>query len=123
MTFWHFAFSGLFFAFGGWLAHILRGHINAHPDRLTDSIVVDLAISDGFSLGDWLFGVEYDDYGFYRADSPKNLRISVMSSTIGGLLVLSLVDGAGLEVAQWIDWLFAAVIDLVKTRFAGLTAG
>ncbi len=123
MTLWHFAFAGLFLAVCGWLSHVVRGHINMHPDRLSDSVALDLVVSDGFSLSDWLFGIEYDDYGFYRADSAKNLRISVTTTTLGGLLFLAAVDGADVDVAQWIDWLFGAVIDLVKTRVSEWGAG
>ena len=108
------------FALLGALGHVLRGSVNFYPDRLSDSPSMDFLISDGFDLSDYLFGTEYDDYGYYRLDSRKNLRISVTSSVFGGILALVLCEGLGLQIAAAMNQAAEAFAELVRLRFSSL---
>jgi hypothetical protein len=88
------------FALFGAIGHVVRGMVNMWPDRLSDSAALDLMVSNGYSLTDHFLSVEYDDYGYYRLDSLKNLQISVVLSIIGGGLVMALSEGADVQTAQ-----------------------
>lgn len=98
---WHFfAYLALLAALGV-LGHVLRGFVNPLPDRLSDCESMDMVLSDGYNWNDRLFGTEYDDYGYYRLDSMKNLKISVMLSMIGGAIIYLF---CGPEVAHAFAW-------------------
>jgi hypothetical protein len=75
-----------------WPEHIVRGFVNPLPDRLSDSNAMDLVLSNGYNLVDVLFGTEYDDAGFYRLDSLKNLRVTVTHTVICGSIVYLFSD-------------------------------
>lgn len=98
---WHFfAFMALIAALGVSL-HVARALFNPLPDRLSDSETMDMVISSGYDWNDRLFGTEYDDAGYYRLDSVKNLRLSVMWSMIGGGVAYLITD---VEMAHLFAW-------------------
>lgn len=98
---WHFfAFLALLAAFGV-LGHVVRGFVNPLPDRLSDSDGLDIILSDGYSMNDRMFGTEYDDYGYYRLDSIKNLKISVVLSMAAGAIAFLF---CGNELAHSFAW-------------------
>lgn len=100
---WHYIVAAFILALVGVVAHVVRAVVNLHPDRLSDRPLMDLVVSDGYNWNDLLFGTEYDDYGFYRLYSLKNLRISCSCCVAGGLGAMLLVPGASVAVAQLID--------------------
>jgi hypothetical protein len=107
---WHYIVMGVLLALFGVVAHVSRAVFNLYPDRLSDKPTMDMLISDGYDLGDRLFGTEYDDAGYYRLDSLRNLRIAVSSTVIGGfVLILIMPNGSGLmayAVNEWAGWLW-----------------
>ncbi|MCY0096177.1 hypothetical protein [Hoeflea ulvae] len=117
---WHFVVAGVIFAIFGVLAHTVRAVFNVFPDKLSDTPAVNILVSSDYSWGDYLWGTEFDDAGYYRLDSLKNLRLSVVFSVMGGLGVMVLVDGAGLGIATLIEAGISGFVDLFWQRIAEL---
>ena len=117
---WHFAIAGIAFALFGVLAHVIRAVYNVFPDKISDTPTVNILVSSGYSWGDYLWGVEFDDAGYYRLDSLKNLRLSVTFTVFGGLAAMMLVDGAGLGIATLIEAGIRGFVDLFWQRVAEL---
>lgn len=113
---WHYFVAAAIFALLGAIGHACRAVFNVLPDRITDRPLLDLPLSSGYNLPDLLFGTEYDDNGYYRLDSLKNFRISVMLSTVGGLLVMLFSPGASGAVAWMIDSGLSALWNLFLYR-------
>lgn len=117
---WHFfAFLALLAALGA-VGHVLRAVINPIPDRLSDSETMDMVLSDGYDWHDRVFGTEYDDYGYYRLDSLRNLKLAVVWAMIGGAIAYLITDKEMAHVFAWganyaVDWLW----DLTVFRLTG----
>tara|TARA_R110002020_G_scaffold122787_1_gene278634 strand:+ start:2297 stop:2677 length:381 start_codon:yes stop_codon:yes gene_type:complete len=119
---WHFAAAGLVFALFGVLAHVGRAVFNVFPDKLSDTPAVNILVSSDYSWGDHLWGVEFDDAGYYRLDSLKNLRLYVVSCVLGGLAAMLFIDGVGQAIAALIELGIGAFVDLFWQRVADLRA-
>lgn len=117
---WHFIVAGVIFAILGTLAHICRAVFNVFPDKISDTPAVNILVSGDYSWADHLWGVEFDDAGYYRLDSLRNLRLSVVFSVLGGLGAMLLIDGAGLGIAALIETGIGAFVDLFWQRIAAL---
>lgn len=100
---WHYIAAGMVFGLMGVAGHVCRAVFNVFPDRLSDNAWMDMLVSDGYNLGDYLFGTEYDDAGYYKLDSFRNLRFYVVSTVIGGWAAMLLVPGASGLVAKAIN--------------------
>ncbi|EBU8131922.1 hypothetical protein BO068_004966 [Escherichia coli] len=98
---WHFVAFLTCLALLGVIGHVLRAVFNPLPDRLSDSDVMDMIVSSGYNWNDYLFGTEYDDSGFYRLDSWKNLRLAVVWSMIAGGAMYLFTDK---EMARLFAW-------------------
>ena len=119
---WHFIVAGLVFALFGVLAHVGRAVFNVFPDKISDTPSVNVLVSSDYSWGDHLWGVEFDDAGYYRLDSLRNLRLYVVSCVLGGLAAMLFIDGVGLGIASLIEAGLGAFVDLFWQRVADLTA-
>ncbi|UJW74297.1 hypothetical protein [Rhizobium sp. SL42] len=117
---WHYVVAAFLLLILGVAAHVARAVFNLYPDRLSDRPMMDLMISDGFDWNDWLFGTEYDENGYYRLDSLKNLRLSCSYSMFGGLAGMLLVPGASASVAQVIDDGLLSLYELWLYRWENL---
>ena len=117
---WHFAVAGIVFAAFGALAHVCRAVFNVFPDKLSDTPAVNVLVSSDYGWADYFWGTEFDDAGYYRLDSLKNLRLSVVFSVIGGLGAMALIDGAGVGIAALIEAGLGGFIDLFWQRVAEL---
>ena len=117
---WHFIAAGVVFAFLGALAHVVRAVFNVFPDKISDTPAVNIMVSSDYGWADHLWGTEFDDAGYYRLDSLKNLRLSVVFTVFGGLAAMLLVDGAGLGIAALIEAGIGAFVDLFWQRIAEL---
>ncbi|WP_417416337.1 hypothetical protein [Hoeflea sp.] len=117
---WHFAVAGIIFALFGAIFHVIRAVFNVFPDKLSDTPAVNILVSGGYGWADYLWGTEYDDAGYYRLDSLKNLRLSVTFSVFGGLAAMVLIDGAGLGIATLIEAGIGGFVDLFWQRIAEL---
>lgn len=113
---WHYVIAQVLFLLLGVLSHVSRAVFNLFPDRLSDKPMMDMMISDGYDWNDWLFGTEYDENGYYRLDSLKNLRLAVMYSMVGGFAAMLLTPGFSVAMAAGIDWSLAAGWELFKYR-------
>jgi hypothetical protein len=100
---WHYLVAGAVLVLIGALAHIVRAVVNIYPDRLSDRPLMDMMLSDGYDLGDRIFGTEYDDAGYYKLDSVRNLRNSVAATLVGGWAAMLLAPGLSGFVAQGIN--------------------
>jgi hypothetical protein len=98
---WHFFLFLALLAALGVIGHVLRAVVNPIPDRLSDSEALDMALSDGYNWSDWLFGTEYDDFGYYRLDSARNLRLAIVWSMIAGAVAYLVTDK---EMAHAFAW-------------------
>lgn len=107
---WHYIVAGVVFALLGAIGHVSRAVFNVFPDRLSDKAWMDLLISDGYDIDDYLFGTEYDDAGYYRLDSWKNLRHYVVAMLIGGWAAMLTMPGASglaaLAINSSLAWLW-----------------
>ena len=117
---WHFVAAGVAFAVLGALAHVIRAVFNVFPDKISDTPAVNIMVSSDYGWADHVWGTEFDDAGYYRLDSLKNLRLSVVFTVFGGLAAMLLVDGAGLGIAALIDAGIGAFVDLFWQRIAAL---
>jgi hypothetical protein len=112
---WHYLVAGLVFALLGVVGHVTRAVFNVFPDRLSDKPLMDMMISNGYNLGDYLFCTEYDDAGYYRLDSLRNLRNSVVATLLCGWGVMLFVPGASGLAASAINgslaWLWQLFLE------------
>ncbi len=118
---WHFLVAAVLFAVLGVAWHVCRAVFNLLPDRLSDNDVMDMLISDGYNLQDYLFGTEYDDAGYYRLDSIKNLRIAVTGTVVSGMLVMIFAPGADVVIAGLEEAGFSAFGELFMERIRNLS--
>jgi hypothetical protein len=117
---WHYAVAFVLFLLLGAVGHVARAVFNVYPDRLSDTPMLDLAISDGYDWNDRIFGTEYDDAGYYRLDSWRNFRNATLLSGFSGLAVMLLSDGASGVIAHGIDVGLAWLWDLFLYRLQTL---
>jgi hypothetical protein len=112
--------AGVLLALLGTIGHVIRAVANVYPDRLSDKPWLDMAVSDGYDLNDRLFGTEYDEAGFYRLDSARNLTIAVFSALAVGWGTMLFSTEAAVLFAQAADQAFAWLGDLFMRRLAEL---
>lgn len=115
---WYYLLAGVVFALFGAVAHVSRAVFNLYPDRLSDKPWLDMAVSDGYDMSDRLFGTEYDDAGYYRLDSVRNLNISVLSVLALGWGSMLLSTDIALSFVYAINEAFAWVGDLFVRRLS-----
>lgn len=120
MTFLNFVIAMAGFALLGAVGHVLRAVINLFPDRLSDKPMLDLTISDGYTLSDHLLQVDYDDFGYYRLDSRRNLVITVVLTMLGGFAMIALDAAASHRLSDAITVGLAMLADLLMQRLAEL---
>ena len=114
--FWHYIIISLVLLLMGALGHVCRAVFNVLPDRITDKPRLDIFISGDYSLSDYLFGLEFDDAGYYRLDSTKNLAFSCGFALLGGVVLLLLSPDADRYLAFWIDVRRDWLVDLFWYR-------
>lgn len=113
---WHFVVAAIGFAVLGLAGHIIRAVFNLFPDKISDTAAVNIFVSDGYSWADHIFGTQYDDAGYYKLDSAKNLKLSVFFTVAGGIGMMMFIPGAAETVAQLIETSFGFLIDLFWQR-------
>ena len=118
---WHYIVAFLLFLLLGALGHVVRAVFNVLPDRLSDRPTMDLLVSDGYNWNDRIFGTEYDDGGYYRLDSWRNLRNACLLSGLSGIVVMLVSDEAAAAIAGAIDLGLAALWDLFLYRIDTVT--
>jgi hypothetical protein len=123
MTFFHFLVAMAVFAILGVAAHVLRAVINPYPDRLSDKPWMDVAVSDGYTVEDHLLQVEFDEYGFYRLDSRRNLIVSVVLTMLGGFFLIAIDVAASNAMSQMIHSALGFVWDRIADRISELGFG
>jgi hypothetical protein len=119
---WHFVVAGILFVVLGTLAHIIRAVFNVFPDKLSDTPAVNVLVSSDYSWGDYLIGTEFDDAGYYRLDSLKNLRLSVTYWLIAGFGVMLFSAEAAQLIAYGIEAGITGFVDLFWQRIEDLKA-
>jgi hypothetical protein len=115
---WYYFLAGVLFALFGTIAHISRAIFNVYPDRLSDKPWLDMAVSDRYDASDRLFGTEYDEAGYYRLDSLRNLLVSVLSTLALGWVAMLFSTDIALSFVYAINEVFAWVGDLFTRRLA-----
>jgi hypothetical protein len=115
---WYYLLAGGLFALFGAVAHVSRAVFNVYPDRLSDKPWLDMAVSDGYDASDRLFGTEYDEAGYYRLDSARNLAISMLSVLALGWGSMLLSTDIALSFVHAINEVFAWLGDLFLRRLA-----
>jgi hypothetical protein len=119
---WHFIVAGIIFVVLGALAHVVRAVFNVFPDKLSDTPAVNVLVSSDYSWGDYLIGTEFDDGGYYRLDSLKNLRLSVTYWLIAGFGMMLISSEAAQMVVYGIEAGLSAFVDLFWYRIENLKA-
>ena len=119
---WHFIVAGIIFVVLGALAHVVRAVFNVFPDKLSDTPAVNVLVSSDYSWGDYLIGTEFDDGGYYRLDSLKNLRLSVTYWLIAGFGMMLISAEAAQMVAYGIEASLLAFVDLFWYRIENFKA-
>lgn len=119
---WHFIVAGIIFVVLGALAHVVRAVFNVFPDKLSDTPAVNVLVSSDYSWGDYLIGTEFDDGGYYRLDSLKNLRLSVTYWLIAGFGMMLISAEAAQMVAYGIEAGLLAFVDLFWYRIENFKA-
>lgn len=102
----------------GAVGHVGRAIFNVYPDRLTDKPWLDMAISDGYDLNDSILGTEYDEAGYYRLDSCRNLIIAVILALAAGWGTMLFSTDIAVLFAQAADHVLGWVGDLFLKRLA-----
>jgi hypothetical protein len=113
---WHFVVAALAFALFGVGFHVCRAVFNLFPDKLSDTAAVNIFVSSGYGWADHVFGTEYDDAGYYRLDSLKNLRLTVGFCLLGGMGAMLFAPDVAEGIAKLLDLGLQAFIDLVIYR-------
>jgi len=98
VTIWHYIAAPFVFALLGVLWHLWRSIPLPLPDKLTNSWRTDsFLIPGGYRWTDFVYETEFDEDGYYRFDSWRNLKIAVGLVVMAGLFViLAMPDLAGL---------------------------
>ncbi|MBW3096108.1 hypothetical protein [Pseudohoeflea coraliihabitans] len=113
---WHYAVAMAAFALFGAAAHVVRAVCNLFPDKISDTAVVNILVSRGYGWADHLFGSEFDEGGYYRLDSSKNLKLSVAFTVAGGMLVLLASEEAAQGMSVIVETGCEALIALFRLR-------
>ncbi|GAB5461791.1 hypothetical protein [Hoeflea alexandrii] len=119
---WHFIVAGIVFVMLGALAHVVRAVFNVFPDKLSDTPAVNVLVSSDYSWGDYLIGTEFDDGGYYRLDSLKNLRLSISYWLFAGFGMMLISAEAAQMVAFGIETALSAFVELFWYRIENLRA-
>lgn len=119
---WHFIVAGIVFVMLGALAHVVRAVFNVFPDKLSDTPAVNVLVSSDYSWGDYLIGTEFDDGGYYRLDSLKNLRLSISYWLFAGFGMMLISAEAAQMVAYGIETGLSAFVELFWYRIENLGA-
>jgi hypothetical protein len=114
----YYRLAGVVFALLGVAGHVCRAVVNVYPDRLSDKPWLDMAISDGYDLNDRILGTEYDEAGFYRLDSGRNLFIAVLLTLAPGWGAMLFSTEVAVLFAQGADYILAWLGDLFMRRLA-----
>lgn len=115
---WYYLLAGVTFVLMGAIGHVCRAVFNVYPDRLTDKSWLDMAISDGYDLNDRLLGTEYDDAGFYRLDSGRNLSNAVFLTVVPGWLAMRVSTDVAVLFARGADFCLSWIGNLFLQRLA-----
>ena len=117
---WHFVVAAFVFALGGVIAHTLRGLVNLYPDKISDTPMVNIVLSQDYSGLDHITRTEFDDFGYYRFDSLHNLKLSVFFWLAGGLGFMAFSDQGGQAFASLIELGLSGFVDLFWYRIEQL---
>jgi hypothetical protein len=116
MSTWYFLVALAAFGILGMIGHVLRAVINLYPDRLSDKPLLDVVVSPGYSIEDHLFQLEFDEYGFYRLDSRRNLIITTILTMFGGLIIILLDASIANQISGLIDLAWAWIGETAQKR-------
>ena len=70
---------GLFLGVAG---HFLRAHTTLWPEKLTDSDLYNEMLMDNYMFEKYAVGAEWDDAGYWDADSLRNLVYYAISGVM-----------------------------------------
>lgn len=119
MAIWHYIAAPFVFALLGLLWHLWRSIPLPLPDRLTDSPRVDsVHIPGGYRWSDFIYDTEFDEDGYYRLDSSKNLRVAIGLMVFFGVLLLVCVPNARTLFADVMDFCAHWLWERVQYRLA-----
>lgn len=118
----HYAAALSIAAIFGVIAHVLRGFVNPYPDKLSDSAVLNIAVSDDYSISDHWLGVEFDAYGYYELYSMKNLKLSVYGCVFGCFVLMAFDAASGSMIAQLLNVMFEHIGNYLDHSFAIIEA-
>lgn len=120
VTFWHYLAAPFVLAAIGTIWHLARALWAPYPERLTGTWYVDAHLPLGYRLTDWIHETEFDEDGYYRLDSWRNLTVAIsLVVAVGMFFILCSPEVAGVFAAcvnAALQWFF----DLVVYRWQNL---
>lgn len=118
VQFWHYLIILMGFFVLGVFSHYFRAIVNFLPDRFSDSKNLDMFVSGGYSLMDRVLETEYDEAGYYRGDSAKNLRNATVLCFVVCLIALGAIPPLDNLLANFIDLGLVQLNELFFYRLA-----
>ncbi|MGV8938886.1 MAG: hypothetical protein ACOH2J_17340 [Allorhizobium sp.] len=100
---WHYVVALGFFTALGLIGHVCRAIFNPHSDPFYSTTMRGRMISGRSDWSERLFGGDYDESGFYRLQSLRNLRNAILLSGFSGMAVMLASPGTAGALAQVID--------------------
>ncbi|MDH6234449.1 hypothetical protein M2281_005067 [Mesorhizobium soli] len=86
-TFWHYLAAPFVLAVIGACWHLARALWAPHPERITGKLI-DVELPFGYRWTDWVHETEFDEDGYYRLDSWRNLKVAVFLVVAVGMFVI-----------------------------------
>lgn len=119
-TLWHYLAAPFVLAAIGALWHVARALWAPYPERFTGSIHTDLYLPLGYLLTDWIHETEFDEDGYYRLDSWRNLKVAVALVVAVGMFFVLFSSSVANFFATYVNATLQWFFDLVVYRWQNL---
>lgn len=117
---WHYLAAPFVLAAIGALWHVARALWAPYPERLTGSKLTDAYLPLGYQLTDWIHETEFDEDGYYRLDSWRNLKVAVALVVAVGMFFVLFSSGVANFFAACMNATLQWLVDLVVYRWQNL---
>ena len=120
-AFWHYLVAPFVLAVIGALWHLARALWAPYPERFTGSKFVDAYLLPlGYRSTDWIHETEFDEDGYYRLDSWRNLTVAIsLVVAVGMFFIVFSPEIAGV-FASCVNAALQWFLDLVAYRWQNL---
>ena len=105
-------------ALAGFIGHIIRATVNLYPDKISDNELVNIIVSPDYSTSDSVFNLEFDDFGFYKLYSIKNVQFCLACGFATGFFAYVVAPEP--QTSELIAQIFSGFGELVADRWENL---